>query len=141
MNRTDTIRHLLATSKTLAVVGLSPKPHRESFGVAKAMQGLGYRIIPINPLVSGQGGSILGEKAYPSLTAAAQHERIDLVNIFRNSDDVPPVVDEAIAIGAPAVWMQLGITHEAAAARAEAAGLLVVQNACIKVEFWRARAG
>lgn len=141
MNRQETIRHLLKNSKTIAVVGLSPKPHRESFGVSKAMQSLGYRIIPINPLVSGQGGSVLGEKAYASLTEAAQHEHIDLVNIFRNSDDVPPVVDEAIAIGAPAVWMQMGIAHAEAAAKATAAGLLVVENACLKVEFWRAKAG
>ena len=141
MNRQETIRHLLKNSKTIAVVGLSPKPHRESFGVSKAMQSLGYSIIPINPLVSGQGGSVLGEKAYASLTEAAQHEHIDLVNIFRNSDDVPPVVDEAIAIGAPAVWMQMGIAHAEAAAKATAAGLLVVENACLKVEFWRAKAG
>ncbi|MES3011047.1 MAG: CoA-binding protein [Pseudomonadota bacterium] len=141
MNRQETIRHLLKTSKTIAVVGLSPKPHRESFGVSKTMQSLGYRIIPINPLVSGQGGSVLGEKAYASLTEAAQHERIDLVNIFRNSEDVPPVVDEAIAIGAPAVWMQMGIAHAEATAKAEAAGLLVVETACLKVEFWRAKAG
>lgn len=138
MNRQATIRHLLAASKTIAVVGLSPKPHRESFGVAKAMQGLGYRIIPINPLVSAQGGRILGEKAYANLSEAARHEHIDLVNIFRNSDDVPPVVDEAIAIGAPAVWMQMGIAHTEATAKAEAAGLKVVENACLKVEHWRA---
>ncbi len=141
MNRQETIRHLLKTSKTIAVVGLSPKPHRESFGVSKTMQSLGYRIIPINPLVSGQGGSVLGEKAYASLTEAAQHERIDLVNIFRNSEDVPPVVDEAIAVGAPAVWMQMGIAHAAATAKAEAAGLLVVENACLKTEHWRQGVG
>jgi predicted CoA-binding protein len=141
MNRQETIRHLLKTSKTIAVVGLSPKPHRESFGVSKVMQSLGYRIIPINPLVSSQGGSVLGEKAYASLTEAAQHEHIDLVNIFRNSEDVPPVVDEAIAIGAPAVWMQMGIAHAEATAKAEAAGLLVVENACLKTEQWRARGG
>lgn len=141
MNRQETIRHLLKTSQTIAVVGLSPKPHRESFSVAKAMQSLGYRIVPINPLVSGQGGRILGETAYASLTEAAQHTRIDLVNIFRNSDDVPPVVDEAIAIGAPAVWMQIGIAHAEATAKAEAAGLWVVENACLKTEHWRHRSG
>ncbi len=141
MNRQETIRHLLKSSKTIAVVGLSPKPHRESFGVSKTMQSLGYRIIPINPVVSGQGGNIIGEKAYASLTEAAQHERIDLVNIFRNSEDVPPVVDEAMAIGAPAVWMQMGIAHAEATAKAEAAGLLVVENACLKTEYWRAQNG
>lgn len=139
MDREATIRHLLQTCKTIAVVGLSPKQHRESFGVSRVMQSLGYRIIPINPLVSAQGGRVLGEKAYASLAEAAQHERIDLVNIFRNSDDVPPVVDEAIAIGAAGVWMQIGIAHAAAKAKAEAAGLLVVENACLKVEHWRHR--
>ncbi len=141
MNRQDTIRHLLTACRTIAVVGLSPKPHRDSFGVARAMQAQGYRIIPINPLVARQGGRILGETAYASLTEAAAHETIDLVNVFRNSDDVPPVVDEAIAIGAPAVWLQSGIRHDAAAAKAEAAGLQVVQNACLKVEHWRAGLG
>ncbi len=139
MDREATIRHQLQTCKTIAVVGLSPKPHRESIGVSRVMQSLGYRIIPINPLVSAQGGGVLGEKAYASLAEAAQHERIDLVNIFRNSDDVPPVVDEAIAIGAAGVWMQIGIAHAAAKAKAEAAGLLVVENACLKVEHWRHR--
>jgi hypothetical protein len=77
---------------------------------------------------------VLGEKAYASLTEAAQHESIDLVNCFRNSEDIPPIVDDAIAIGAKAVWMQLGITHAAAAAKAEAAGLLVVQDHCLKID-------
>jgi predicted CoA-binding protein len=115
------------------VVGLSPKPHRDSFGVAQYMQAHGWRIVPINPNAS----EILSEKAYATLTEAAEHERIDLVNVFRNSADVPPVVDEAMAIGAPALWLQLGITHEVAAAKARAAGLLVVQNKCLKVEHAR----
>nr|WP_315480876.1 CoA-binding protein [uncultured Rhodoferax sp.] len=133
LTEAQTITQLVAKPLTVAVVGLSPKPHRDSFGVAQYMQAHGWRIVPINPNAS----EILGEKAYPTLTEAAQHVRIDLVNVFRNSDDVPPVVDEAIAIGAPALWLQLGITHEVAAAQARAAGLLVVQNKCLKVEHAR----
>ena len=133
LTEAQTIAQLVSKPLTVAVVGLSPKPHRDSFGVAQYMQAHGWRIVPINPNAS----EILGEKAYPTLTEAAQHVRIDLVNVFRNSDDVPPVVDEAIAIGAPALWLQLGITHEVAAAQARAAGLLVVQNKCLKVEHAR----
>ena len=122
--------HILNHCRTIAVVGLSPQPHRASFDVSRYMQANGYRIIPVNPNAT----EVLGEKAYPSLTEAARHEKIDLVNCFRNSEDIPPVVDEAIAIGAKAVWMQLGISHPAAAAKAEAAGLLVVQDHCIKID-------
>ena len=122
--------HILKHYRTIAVVGLSPKPHRASFDVARYMQGQGYRIIPVNPNAT----EVLGEKAYASLTEAAQHEHIDLVNCFRNSEDIPPIVAEAIAIGAQAVWMQLGIRHPAAAAQAEAAGLLVVQDHCVKID-------
>ncbi|WP_096696671.1 CoA-binding protein [Polaromonas sp. AER18D-145] len=126
----ERLPHILTHCRTIAVVGLSPKPHRASFDVARYMQGQGYRIIPVNPNVS----EVLGEKAYASLTEAAQHEHIDLVNCFRNSEDIPPIIDEAIAIGAKAVWMQLGIRHPAAAAQAEAAGLLVVQDHCLMVD-------
>ena len=122
--------YILTHCRTIAVVGLSPKPHRASFDVARYMQACGYRIIPVNPNVT----EVLGERAYASLTEAAQHESIDLVNCFRNSEDIPPIVDDAIAIGAKAVWMQLGITHPAAAAKAEAAGLLVVQDHCLKID-------
>jgi predicted CoA-binding protein len=133
MNQNDAIQQILSSCRTVAVVGLSPKPHRDSFEVAQYMQAHGWRIIPINPNAS----DILGEKAYPTLTEAARVERIDLVNCFRNSADIPPLVDEAIAIGAKAVWMQLGIANEAAAVKAEDAGLLVVQNKCLKVEYAR----
>ena len=126
----DRIPHILKNYKTIAVVGLSHKPHRASFDVARYMQGNGYRIIPINP----NEMQVLGEKAYATLLAAAAHEKIDLVNCFRNSVDIPPIVDEAIAIGAKALWMQLGIANAGAAARAEAAGLLVVQDHCIKID-------
>jgi predicted CoA-binding protein len=122
--------YILTHYRTIAVVGLSPKPHRASFDVARYMQASGYRIIPVNPNAT----EVLGEKAYATLTEAARHENIELVNCFRNSEDIPPVVDEAIAIGAKAVWMQLGISHAAAAAKAEAAGLLVVQDHCLKID-------
>ena len=130
VSHAERIPHILKNTQTIAVVGLSPKPHRASFGVSRYMQAQGYRIIPVNPNAT----EALGEKSYPSLTEAAKHEKIDLVNCFRNSEDIPPIVDEAIAIGAKAVWMQLGIENRAAAAQAQAAGVLVVQDQCIKVD-------
>jgi len=126
----ERVPHILSHCRTIAVVGLSPKPHRASFDVARYMQAAGYRIIPVNPNAS----EVLGEKAYATLQEAAQHEKIDLVNCFRNSEDIPPIVDDAIAIGAQAVWMQLDVAHPAAAAKAEAAGLLVVQDRCLKID-------
>ena len=130
----DRMPYILNHCRAIAVVGLSPKPHRASFDVARYMQAAGYRIIPVNPNVALEGGQVLGEKAYATLLDAARHEKIDLVNCFRNSEDIPPVVVEAIAIGAKAVWMQLGIVHAQAAAKAEAAGLLVVQDHCLKID-------
>lgn len=127
---TERLPYILTHCRTIAVVGLSPKPHRASFDVARYMQAAGYRIIPINPNAS----EVLGEKAYATLQDAAQHEKIDLVNCFRNSEDIPPIVDDAIAIGAKAVWMQLDVTHPAAADKAEAAGLMVVQDRCLKID-------
>ena len=126
----DRIAHILQQHRTIAVVGLSHKPQRASFDVARYLQANGYRIIPVNP----HEVEVLGEKAYATLLEAAAHEKIELVNCFRNSADIPPIVDDAIAIGAKAVWMQLGIRHAAAAAKAEAAGLLVVQDQCIKID-------
>ena len=134
MNQTDTIRHILQTCRTVAVVGLSPKPDRASFEVAGYMQAQGWRIIPVNPVAAASGQLILGERVYATLPEAAQHEKIDLVDVFRNAADVPPVVADAISIGARAVWLQLGIEHAAAAAAAQAAGLQVVQNKCLLVE-------
>ncbi len=129
----------LRQARTVAVVGCSPQPHRDSFDVARYLQTAGYRILPVNPVVAASSQTqILGERCYASLADAAQAlpagQRIDIVVIFRRSDDVPPVVDEAIAVSAGAVWMQLGIAHAQAAARAQAAGLQVVQNRCIKIE-------
>jgi predicted CoA-binding protein len=124
------IRQSLANCKTIAVVGLSPKPHRDSFRVAKYMQDHGFRIVPINP----NAHEVLGEKAYASLTEAAQHERIDMVNCFRNSEDIPPIAAEAIAIGAKSLWLQIGVVNDAAAKQATDAGLVVMQNLCLMVE-------
>ncbi len=132
---TDTISRILDNFKTIAVVGLSPKPHRDSHEVSEYMQAHGYRIVPVNP--AALTSEILGEKVYPSLLEAAKHEHIDLVNVFRNSADVPPVVDDAIAIGAKAVWLQLGVINLAAAKRAEDAGLQVVMDRCPKIEIPR----
>lgn len=126
----ERIARILNDCRTIAVVGLSPKPHRASFDVSRYMQSAGYRIIPINPNAT----EVLGEKAYATLQEAALHEKIDLVNCFRNSEDIPPVVADAIAIGASAVWMQLGVANAQAAATAEAAGLMVVQDHCIKID-------
>jgi predicted CoA-binding protein len=130
MTQQAAIRQSLADCKTIAVVGLSPKPHRDSFRVAKYMQDHGFRIVPINP----NAHEVLGEKAYASLTEAAQHERIDMVNCFRNSEDIPPIAAEAIAIGAKSLWLQLGVVNDAAAQQATNAGLVVVQNLCLMVE-------
>ncbi len=132
-NESADIAHILEHCRTVAVVGLSPKPHRDSYAVSRYMQAQGWRIIPINP----NADSILGETAYPTLTAAARHHTIELVNVFRNSADAPPVVDEAITIGAQAVWLQMGVVHDAAAQKAIGAGLWVVQNRCLMVEHRR----
>ncbi|WP_313301833.1 CoA-binding protein [Diaphorobacter sp.] len=138
----STLRHILTQCRTLAVVGLSPQWHRPSHFAAKYMQAHGYRIIPVNPVVAREGGDILGERAYSSVTQAAaalreQGVQIDMVDCFRKSEDIPPLADEAIAIGAQCLWLQLGVFNEAAGARAEAAGLQVIQNRCVKIEHAR----
>ena len=138
MSEIATLRRILGTCKTIAVVGLSPQWHRPSFFAAKYMQGHGYRIVPINPAAT----EILGQHCYPSLTLAAdalarQRLKIDLVDCFRKSEDIPPIADEAIAIGARCLWLQIGVIHEAAAAKARAAGLDVVMNHCVKIEHAR----
>lgn len=134
---TDFIPALLADTRTIAVVGLSSNPERPSYGVARYLQTHGYRIIPVNPTYAGT--QILGEDCYSTLTeaaAAAEKEgaRIDMVDCFRRSEYVAPLVDEAIAIGARSVWMQLGVIDHAAADKARAAGLAVVMDKCIKIE-------
>ncbi|MBE7366981.1 CoA-binding protein [Ramlibacter pallidus] len=128
------LRRILGTCRTLAVVGLSPQWHRPSFFAAKYMQAHGYRIVPINPSAT----EILGERSYASVTAAAEAgEKIDMVDCFRRSADIPPIADEAIAIGAKCLWMQIGVIDPASAAKAHAAGLDVVMDRCVKIEHAR----
>ncbi len=122
----EDVQRILKRTKTIAVVGLSDKPDRDSYQIASYLQQQGYRIIPVNPRIK----EVLGEKAYPSLRDVP--EPVDVVDIFRRSEDVPPIVDDAIAIGAKVVWMQTGIVNEEAAARAEAAGLAVIMDACMR---------
>ena len=128
----DPIEKLLQNSKTIAVVGISDNPMRPSHGVSEYMQQHGYRIIPVNP----QLREVLGEKSYATLSEIP--EKIDLVNIFRKPEFVPEIVDEAIRLKIPAIWMQEDVVHEEAAARARAAGLSVVMDKCILKEH-RAR--
>lgn len=126
----ECVSWVLTHCQTIAVVGLSPKPHRASFDVAQYMQSRGYRIIPINPNAS----EVLGEKAYPSLTEAAQHERVDLVNCFRNSEDIAPIVDEALSIGALALWLQMGIRDDPSVHKAAQAGMVALQDRYLKID-------
>ena len=128
MNQNQTILDLLKNSKTIAVVGFSSKPDKPGYYVPAYLQGAGYRIIPVNPFID-KG---LGEKAYPDLKSIP--DSIDVVQIFRKPEDIPPIVEESIEIGANGVWMQLGIINEEAAATARSAGLKVVMDACMKVE-------
>ncbi len=122
------IKEILKQAKTIAVVGLSPKANRPSHDVARYLKAAGYTIIPVNP---GQS-EILGEKCYPSLADIPQ--QVDVVDIFRRPEEVGPVVDQAMEIGAKVVWMQEGIVNEEAAARARAAGLTVIMDRCLKVD-------
>ena len=119
------IAELLRTARTIAVVGLSSKKWRASYGVAEFLQSSGYRIIPVNP----KEKEVLGEKSYARLEDVP--EKPDIVDVFRRSEAVPEIVESAIRLGAKAVWMQEGVANEEAAARAQAAGLLVVQDTCI----------
>ncbi len=123
------IQQVLERSRVVAVVGLSDKTHRPSHGVARYLQEHGYRIIPVNPRL---GGPVLGEQPYPDLESVP--ERVDIVDIFRRPQEVPDVVEAALRIGAPVVWMQLGIVHHEAAERARAAGVHVVMDRCIQIE-------
>jgi predicted CoA-binding protein len=125
------IRDILEHAHTIAMVGASDKPDRDSYQVMEYLIANGYRVVPVNPIVE----AIQGERSYATL--AAIPVKVDVVDVFRRSDAVPPIVDEAIAIGAPVVWMQLGVVNEEAAQRARAAGVAVVMDRCMKVEHRR----
>ena len=127
------IAELLTQSRTIAMIGASDRPDRDSNHVMKFLQDQGYRVIPVNPRITGE--HIHGEYVWRELSQIG--EPIDIVDIFRNSNDAAAAVDEAIVAGAKAVWMQLGVVNEAAAARAEAAGLKVVMNRCPKIDIPR----
>ena len=140
----DLINEILDNVKTIAVVGLSDNPARDSHGVSAYMQSQGYRIIPVNPALN--GATVLGEQSYddlPSASAAAaeQGAAIDLVDVFRRSEFAGAVTDDAIAIGAKYVWMQDGVIDQAAAQRAQTAGLGVIMDDCILRQHKRRRAG
>src|SRR5271156_4846403 len=127
------IRSILERVKTIAMVGASSNWNRPSYFVMKYLQGKGYRVIPVNPGTA--GGEQLGERVYASLRDIP--DEIDMVDVFRASDAAGPIVDDAVAIGAKVVWMQLGVRNDEAAAKAEAAGLDVIMNRCPKIEFGR----
>jgi uncharacterized protein len=138
MSSISELRAILGSVKTIAVVGLSPQWHRPSFFAAKYMQAHGYRIVPVNPTAT----EILGEKCYPSVSAAAQAlakqgVTIEMVDCFRRTEDIPPIADEAIAAGAKCLWQQIGVNNEQAAAKARAAGLATVTDRCVKIEHAR----
>jgi uncharacterized protein len=130
----DDVRALLTETRTWAVVGLSPDPSRDSHRIARLLQRTGYRVIPVNPRVTGE---LLGEQCYPDVGAVPASEGVEVVDIFRRADQAGAHVDEAIAIGATGVWMQLGVIDDAAAERARAAGLRVVMNRCPAIELPR----
>lgn len=134
MTRAD-IAQIAETTRVIAVVGLSPKADRPSHGVARFLQDMGYRIIPVNPGHAGE--TILGETTYASLSEIPESAAVDMVDIFRRSESVPPIVDEALAAlpGLRTVWMQIGVMHDGAAEKARAAGVTVVQNRCPKIDF------
>ncbi len=131
--REENIKTILSNSKTVAVVGISPKEDRPSYIVASYLQSKGYQIIPVRP----DGEEILGEKVYRSLDEIPKEINVDVVDIFRKSEDVPPIIEEAIRRGAGAVWMQEGVIHKEAGEKAEKAGLKVVMDRCMKKEHQR----
>ena len=127
----DEIRAILTRAMIVAVVGCSPDPDRDSHKVARALQTMGHRVIPVNP----QAREVLGMRCYGSLRHVEQ--RIDMVDVFRRPEVVPGIVDDTIAVGARILWLQLGVVHEEAAARARAAGITVVMDRCPAVEYRR----
>ncbi len=131
----DEIRDLLSSVRTIALVGASDNPGRASFGVMERLQQHGYRVLPVNPRITGE--HVHGEYVWRELSQIG--EPIDMVDIFRRSEDVGPIVDEAIKVGAKAIWMQIGVVNPEAAAKAEAAGLKVVMDRCPKIELAQLR--
>jgi uncharacterized protein len=131
MTESEQITQLLKSAKTIAVVGLSDDPMRASYDVSEYMQSQGYRIVPVNPLIE----ESLGEKAYATLSEVP--EKTDIVNVFRRSEFVPEVVDEAVLLGVPAIWMQEGVVHQEAAEKARQAGIFVVMDRCILKDYRR----
>jgi len=129
----EELKEIFKNCKTVAVVGISPKEDRPSFRVAAYLQSKGYRIIPVRP----DGDTILGEKIYRTLMEIPEGIEIDVVDIFRKSEEVPPIVEEAIRRGAKIIWMQEGVIHQKAGEEAERAGLKVVMDRCIKKEHQR----
>ena len=129
MDDITTLRRILTENRVIAVVGLSAKRHRPSYSVAKYLLEHGYRVIPVNPSYQ----EVLGQKCYPSLRDIP--ERVDIVDCFRRSAEIMPVAEDAIAVGAKVLWMQIGVINEAAAEKARKAGLDVVMDRCIKIEY------
>ena len=135
MNSDKEMKEILLSAKTVASVGLSSNQEKESYWIAAYLKEQGYRIIPVNPTAT----EILGEKAYPDLSSVP--EKVDVVQVFRKPEDVPPVVEEAIKIGAKVVWMQEGISHEESAKKAREAGLQVIMDACMRATHRRLMIG
>ena len=131
MNEDQRLKDILLSIKTIASVGLSSNTEKESYWIVSYLKDQGYHVIPVNPTAT----EILGEKAYPNLESVP--EKIDVVQVFRRSEDVPPIVDEAIKVGAKVVWMQEGIVNEEAAQKARQAGLQVVMDACMRATHRR----
>jgi len=132
MNAQHIIQRLLTQSRTIAVVGLSADPSKVSYSVSQYMQSKGYRIIPVNPRYASEGVHILGEQCYAKLSDI--EIEVDIVNVFRRSEDVLPFAKEAISIGAKCLWQQLGVTHTVAHEMAQNAGLISVMDRCIKLD-------
>jgi predicted CoA-binding protein len=126
----EALRRILRDARTIAVVGLSPKPWRASHQVARYLQEAGYRIVPVHP----GHAEVLGERSYPTLTAAAAEHALDVVDVFRRGDAAGPIVDEAIALRPRLIWLQVGVVNPAAAARAAAAGVPLVMDRCLMVD-------
>ena len=131
MNNDQMMKDILLSTKTIASVGLSSNPGKESYGIVQYLKSQGYRVIPVNPTAE----EILGETSYPDLESVP--EKIDVVQVFRRPEDVPPIVESAIKVGAKTVWMQEGIVNEEAAQKARQAGLQVVMDACMRVTHRR----